>query len=141
MDSWFKKSPIVEKIQTGKFMDKLKSINAAIKKSSSMDEGNEGKENLVRKVNGGEKVNADGENNCSYSFIDEPAVKNEISRLEERSKEVDFESIGIKLETDINSIPKELIVERNQFFDKTMEQIKTGGAIFNKLVKELDVDT
>jgi hypothetical protein len=43
------------------------------------------------------------------------------------------------LETDINSIPKELIVERNQFFDKTMEQIKTGSGIFNKLVKELGI--
>lgn len=139
MDSWFKKSPIVEKIQTGKFMDKLKSINNAIKKSATIDDHDCNKENLAKNVVGSEKVNADDTNNCSYSFIDEPAVKSEISRLEAISKEQDFESIGIKLETDINSIPKELIKERNQFFDKTMEQIKTGSGIFNKLVKELGI--
>lgn len=139
MDNWFKKSPIVEKIQTGKFMDKLKSINNAIK--SGIKDNIDSKKENQKPGNGQIKINADDTSNCSVAFIEEPAVREEISRLEERSKEQDFESIGIKLETDINSIPKELIVERNNFFDKTMEQIKTGSATFNKLVKDLDTET
>jgi len=139
MDTWFKKSPIVEKIQTGKFMDKLRSINDAIK-NGVKDQIDTNKENQ-KSENDEILINAEDTSNCSHTFIQEPAVKEEISRLADRSKEQDFESIGIKLETDINSIPKELIIERNNFFDKTMDQIKTGSATFNKLVKELDTET
>lgn len=76
----------------------------------------------------------------SVNFVEKPAVQEEIERLKERALNQDLEAIGIKLETDINSVPKELIIERNNYFDKTMSQIKEGIETFNKMSKDLSAD-
>lgn len=73
-------------------------------------------------------------------FVNEPAVLEEIKSLQERALNQDLEAIGIKLETDINHVPKDLIIERNKHFDKTMIQIKDGVTQFEKMTKQLSPD-
>lgn len=74
--------------------------------------------------------------NDSGMFIEEPAIIKEINGLKMRSQSQDLEALANKLELDMNNVPKALIVERNNYFDKTMDQIKTCIQSFKEIAND-----
>lgn len=75
-------------------------------------------------------------------FIEEPAIMEEINGLKMRSQSQDFEALANKLEVDMNNIPKALIIERNNFFDKTLDQIQTCITNFHGIAnKETNIQS
>lgn len=70
-------------------------------------------------------------------FVQEPEVKQEISRLEEKSKIQDFEALANKLELDMTNAPRKLIAERNKYFDERVSQIQSLIKSFNERTKDI----